>query len=208
MPRDNVSAQRGDWLNEVTMIVLAQTEIASKALDTITNAIQGGMVGVAIILGAAIIIQAVANILANRASSRTMEELLKFNGRLAASIEKMDTTLDKMSDQQEQMSTLFAELTATLREIPQMYTKMLEQIGLMREDFTEYAKLTDGTVSGIQNEMKDLIAVIERRTNDIDSKLQKLKPDTQPILSSPAPATLPEVQKPDLLEAKTKQGEP
>jgi len=190
------------------MIVLAQTEIASKALDTITNAIQGGMVGVAIILGAAIIIQAVANILANRASSRTMEELLKFNGRLAASIEKMDTTLDKMSDQQEQMSTLFAELTATLREIPQMYTKMLEQIGLMREDFTEYAKLTDGTVSGIQNEMKDLIAVIERRTNDIDSKLQKLKPDTQPILSSPAPATLPEAQKPDLLEAKTKQGEP
>lgn len=191
------------------LIIPAQAELGVKALDTITQAIQGGMVGVAIILGAAIIIQAVANILANRASSQTMAELLKFNGRLAASIEKMDTTLDKMSDQQAQMSVLFAELTATLREIPQMYTRMLEQIGLMRKDFTEYAKLTDGTVSNIQNEMKDLIAVVERRTNEITNKLQKLKPDTQPIpvIADPSPTTLPEQPKPDLLEAKNETGD-
>lgn len=190
-------------------MILAQTEIAGKALDTITSAIQGGMVGVAIILGAAIIIQAIANILANRGSNRTMEELLKFNARLAASIEKMDSTLDKMSDQQQEMGTLFAELTATLREIPKMYATMLTEIGLMRKDFTEYAKLTDGTVSGIQAEMKDLIAVLERRTGEITAKLEKLKPDTQPMqaISTPAPSTLPETPKPTLLEGKKETGD-
>lgn len=189
------------------MIILAQTEIAGKALDTITNAIQGGMVGVAIILGAAIIVQAFANIIANRGSNRTMEELLKFNGRLAASIEKMDTTLDKMNDQQEQMGTLFGELTVTLREIPKMYAQMLEQIGFVRKDFTDYAKTIDGIAAGVQNEMKDLMVVIDRRLGDINLKLQKIKPDTQPIPLMPEPKTSTQ-EMPSLLVDKTGSEEP
>jgi uncharacterized phage infection (PIP) family protein YhgE len=191
------------------IILAAQTELGNKALDTIVQAIQAGMVGVAIILAAAIIIQAIASILSNRSSSKTTDELLKYNGRLATAIEKMDDTLDKLTEQQEEMGTLFAELTATLREIPTMFSKVMVEIGLMRKDFTEYAKLTDGTVGSLQNEMKDLVVVIDRRMGEINTKLQKLKPDTQPLppISDPTPATLPEQPKPDLLEDKTKAGD-
>lgn len=187
------------------LILAVQTDkLAEKALDTIVQAIQGGLVGVAIILAAALIVLAVVLMVVIRSSNRNILELLKYNGRLADSISKMDATLDKMSDQQEQSGKLFAELTATLREIPQHSQRMLEQIGLMRQDLATYSSGANKVVTEVESRIQDMVTVIERRLNEINAKLQKLKPDTQPIpaLTDTPPAPLPEAPKPDLLEAK------
>lgn len=169
-------------------MLLAQAETISKeALNTVTKAIEGGMVGVAIILGVAVIMSVIVIGLAIRSNGNFLMQMLQFNGRLASAVERMDTTIDKATDQAVASNTILSELAVTLSE-------SRKEVGLMRQDFQSYATLSDDTIAGFREDINQLSSILTKKLDDMNDRLAKKKQDTQPIPAIDAPpATPPEL---------------
>lgn len=187
---------------------LAQAEtIANKALDTITQAIQGGLVGVAIILSAALIISVLVIALAIRSNGKNLSELLNYIGRLTSTNEKLETGIDKIASQTTAQSVMFGELAVTMKESGD---RTVGEIGLMRKDLRSFTMLNDDTVTGFRVDLDSLKAEMVAQFDRLDRRVARIKPDTQPItpitVEPPNPPTLP-TQSTDLLVDKNETGE-
>lgn len=183
------------------MIVLAQADkVAEKTLDTITNLVQGGVVGIAIIAIIALIIIIYVG-------GKIVTQLLGLLNRVTQSLEKL-------SEQAEAQSTLIGELAVNMHESKVATQKMTRQIQINTKVTKDYFSaetsrleiLTRGFNAAdlhFRQRIRDIEALIRQTHTEAMTALAatKAQSTTTIVLPTEAQAKL------DLLEDQTKTGD-
>ncbi len=173
------------------MPVLAQTELATKALDTVAQAIQGGLVGVLIVL--AIVLGVVVFF-----GGRIVMQMLAFISRVTTAIESMDKALDKVSDQTESQKTILAELAVTMSASKTSMDNVADEVRTNTKATVDIYKESAQSASILNRGLVRAEVFFKQRVDEIEKLLNRHHTEVMDAVAKiqPAPAATPELPPP------------
>lgn len=168
------------------MILLAQTDIAEKALDTASQAIQAGVLGLAVMLTFVLIIVVIFG-------GRIVTKMLDFISRVTAAIERMDKAIDKVSDQSEAQSTVLGELSTNIHESKTSMDTMTRGVKINTKVTSDSFKASAQSLSILNRGLERTETYFKGRADAIERQMQLNHQETLSaianIKSTPQPET-------------------
>lgn len=151
------------------MIFLAQTEaaLADKALDKMTDLVQGGVVSIAIIALFALIVLVYFG-------GKIVTRLLDFLNRVTTAIEHMNAALAKLTDQAEAQSTLMGEIGASLRENKDSVDEMKRQVKLNTKVTRDYLSALTSSMAVLNRGFTRAEIFFKQRIEAVEKLIEKL----------------------------------
>lgn len=147
------------------IILAAQSEeLQSKALDTVTQLVQGGVTAIAIVLVIAILVLVVFG-------GRIITQMLAFISRVTAAIESMDKAVEKVSDQSAAQSTVLAELAVNLRESKQSSDAVVAEVKLNTKATVDFLHASSSGMNILNRSLLRTETFFKDRINGIESLL-------------------------------------
>lgn len=146
------------------ILALQSEEIQSKALDTVTQLVQGGVTAIAIVLGIAILVLVVFG-------GRILTQMLAFISRVTAAIESMDKAVEKVSDQSATQSTVLAELAVNLSESKKSTDTMTSEIRVNTKATLDYLKASTSGMEILNRGLQRTETFFKGRIDGIEALL-------------------------------------